>query len=184
MRRLDTRFPWLFPTVLILLSCFVLGFVWVSEFFGEYFRFFGNGNLAPCHLCIVQRYPYGLILILAIASILVSNRAFVRTFLLSLIALVLIFGTYVASFHTGVEYGWWTAGSSCSTQLTLLDLTQPLTIPAQSPTHLPPPNCSDAAWRFPGSRGLSMAGYNTLLSSGLAMVTAALVFANLKACRV
>ncbi len=175
---LDARLPWLLPTLLAVASLVILGIAWISELYGENLRLFGNQNLAPCQLCIVQRYPYALLVVLGLAAILLSRQALERTLLLCVIAIVLVFGSYVAGFHLGVEYGWWTAGSACSAPAAPLDPRQEVFVLSQAGP--PPPNCSDAAWRFPGERGLSMAGYNFILSTGLAVGVGVLALASLQ----
>lgn len=167
---LDAQRPWLLPLLLALLSAAVLGLAWLSELYGANLRLFGNQNLRPCPLCLVQRYPYALLVGLALAASLLSHRDRERTLLLSIMVLVLVFGAFVSAFHVGVEYGWWTAGAGCSAPLEPL---QPLgdqdTFILSAQTGPPMPSCSDAAWRFPSDQGLSMAGYNFLLSTGLAL---------------
>ncbi len=175
---LDARLPWLLPTLLALVSIVILGIAWISELYGANLRLFGNQNLAPCQLCIVQRYPYALIVVLGAAATLLSRQAMERTLLLCVIAIVLVFGSYVSGFHIGVEYGWWTAGSACSAHVAPLDLTQEVFV--LSVGGPPPPNCSDAAWRFPGEQGLSMAGYNFILSTGMAAGVSVLALASLQ----
>ena len=164
--QIDARLPWLLPALLSLVAIFVLSIAWISELYGANLQLFDNRNLNPCQLCIVQRYPYALIVVLGSAAILLSNRAMERTLLLSVISIVLVFGSYVSGFHIGVEYGWWTAGSACSAPIVPLDLSQEVF--TLSTDGAPPPNCSDAAWRFPGDNGLSMAGYNFILSTVMA----------------
>jgi len=163
---LDARVPWLLPALLCLAACLVLGTAWLSELYGANLQLFDNRNLDPCQLCIVQRYPYALIVVLGAAGVLLSQQAMERTLLLSVIAVVLVFGSYVSGFHIGVEYGWWTAGSACSAPLETPEFTDTLVLSPQDGP--PPPNCSDAAWRFPGEQGLSMAGYNFILSTAMA----------------
>ncbi|MGB0717966.1 MAG: disulfide bond formation protein B, partial [Alphaproteobacteria bacterium] len=109
--QIDARLPWLLPALLSLVAIFVLSIAWISELYGANLQLFDNRNLNPCQLCIVQRYPYALIVVLGAAATLLSNRAMERTLLLSVISIVLVFGSYVSGFHIGVEYGWWTAGS-------------------------------------------------------------------------
>ena len=176
----DMSAPWALPLALALISGIVLGIALISEFYGSYLRIFGNQNLIPCNLCILQRYPHALVMVLGLIAALFSAHAVARTGLLCLIALVLISGAYVSGFHIGVEYGWWTAGSTCSTPIVPLDLSQGFVLPVQTPDMPLQPGCSDPAWRFPGARGLSMAGYNFLLSSFLALGASLAALASLQ----
>ena len=177
--RLDAHLPWLLPALLVLASGLILGTAWISELYGSNLKLFENRNLDPCQLCIVQRYPYALIVVLGAAAILFANQAMERTLLLGVIAVVLVFGSYVSGFHIGVEYEWWTAGSACSAPIVPLEFEDSITLSEQTLDMRPPPNCSDAAWRFPGENGLSMAGYNFLISSAMAIGTTVFALASL-----
>jgi len=179
--RLDDNLPWLLPALLTLAATLILGTAWVSELYGANLRIFENRNLDPCQLCIVQRYPYALLVVLGAAGVLLSRQAMERTLLLSVMAVVLVFGSYVSGFHVGVEYGWWMAGGTCTGGGSVaFDLSEQLVL-SSDPINLPAPaNCSEAAWRFPGENGLSMAGYNFLLSTGLAIGTMVFAFASLR----
>lgn len=176
---IDARLPWLLPALLVLAAGMILGTAWISELYGENLRIFENTNLDPCQLCIVQRYPYALIVVLGAAAAVLSHQAMERTLLLGIITLVLVFGTYVSGFHVGVEYEWWTAGSACEQGVTAIDPNFEF-IELATDTIRPPPNCSEAAWRFPRDTGLSMAGFNFFISLAMALGTGLFALASLK----
>ena len=112
--RLDENLPWLLPALLLIAASLILGVAWLSELYGANLRVFGNRNLEPCQLCIVQRYPYALIMALSLAGLMLARQEMERSLLLSVMAVVLFFGAYVSGFHVGVEQGWWPAGDTCS----------------------------------------------------------------------
>jgi len=177
---LDARLPWLLPALLVLAAGMILGTAWISELYGENLRLFENTNLDPCQLCIVQRYPYALIVVLGMAAVLLSHQAMERTLLLGIVALVLVFGSYVSGFHIGVEYGWWSAGSACSAPIEAAVFDDFIELTDDPLNMRPPPNCSDAAWRFPRDNGLSMAGFNFFISTAMAIGVTAFALASLK----
>lgn len=95
-----------------------------------------------------------------------ANRKLEIGLLLGVLAMILIFGTLFALHHMGVEYRFWQGSPSCSGGLSL-------EVPEQGAIVLggssaPVPDCRDATWRFPGSAGLSMAGWNFFISGAMA----------------
>ncbi|MEM0929438.1 MAG: disulfide bond formation protein B [Pseudomonadota bacterium] len=127
------------------------------------------GGLPPCPLCLDQREAHwaaaaagGLTLILA--RIGTGQRTMASA--LGALTLLYIFSTGLAGYHAGVEWGFWPGPATCSSAGTAdlassADLLASLSGPADSPS------CSDAAWRM---AGISMAGYNSLISAGLAVI--------------
>lgn len=130
-------------------------------------------GLAPCALCLHQREAYWIAAALAALALLVrrmdgaemANRA-----LNLLLTFAFIGGAIVAGFHMGVEYKWWPGLPSCtgvssnSVPTDLLGaLSQPINVVA----------CDEAAWIF---LGLSMAGWNMLISLKLAIYSGLSVF--------
>jgi len=95
-----------------------------------------------------------------------------RRFLAALdimIGLVFVTGAIVAAFHTGVEYGWWEAPAGCaagqavsSEDILHGDLLDGMETPTATVS------CTTAVWHL---FGLSMAGWNGLISAGLSGVS-------------
>src|SRR5216683_1296045 len=85
---------------------------------------------------------------------------------LGVIALAMLLNSGLALFHAGVEWKWWPGPQECSGPLT--DLTAGGDL-LSSLTNLTIVRCDEAAWRF---LGLSLAGYNVLISLALAAVAA------------
>lgn len=173
---LDEALPRLLPLLLVAIAIAILGTAWLSELYGDNLQIFGNRKLDPCQLCIVQRYPYALTVVLGAAAALLARQAMERTLILGVIAVVMVFGTFVSGFHVGVEYGWWPAGSTCSGG-SELNFEDSIVLGQQIE---PPVNCSDAAWRYPGENGLSMAAYNFILSLGLAVAVSIAAMASVR----
>ncbi|WP_299149970.1 disulfide bond formation protein B [uncultured Tateyamaria sp.] len=121
------------------------------------FAFQHLGGLAPCKMCIWQRYPHVVAILLGAAALFVPLPT-----LLALGALAALATAGIGGYHVGVEQGWWEGPSSCSSGAVggvdanaLFDqiMAAPLI------------RCDDIAWQF---AGLSMAGWNMVLSLVLA----------------
>jgi disulfide bond formation protein DsbB len=115
-------------------------------------------GLEPCVLCVYQRWPWvAAILLGAIAFGLGANRT-----VLLLAVLALLTGAGIGVFHVGVEQHWWTGTSACGGQggaaQTVEELKRQLLATKVA-------RCDQVAWSL---FGISMAGYNVLLSAGLA----------------
>ena len=118
------------------------------------------GGLPPCHLCILQRWPY----VALIALGLIGSRWYSRP-LLGVATLVLLGGAGLAAYHVGIEQGWWALPASCvagGTAATVEDLKRLL---AEAP-----PACDQVSFAF---LGLTLAGWNFVLSLLLAAFTLA-----------
>lgn len=121
---------------------------------------------APCRMCIWQRWPH--VAAAGLAVLLIGNWRFlpapVRAGTAALGALAALGAAGLGVFHMGVERGWWPGPASCAgagTDLTGLaggDLLDFSAAPALV-------RCDEVAWSL---GGLSMAGWNALLSLGLA----------------
>ena len=123
------------------------------------FAFQHLGGLAPCKMCLWQRWPHA-------AAVLVGALALWRPARgLAVAGAVAALSTAaIGLYHTGVERAWWQGPDSCSSAATaglsakeLMDqiLTAPLV------------RCDEVAWAF---AGLSMASWNAVLALALALI--------------
>ena len=121
------------------------------------FAFQYLGGLAPCHLCLLQRWPHAIAVALGLLVLAWPRRA-----LALVAALVVLVGTGIAVYHVGVERAWWAGPTSCTAPApaaqsagALLDqiLATPVVL------------CDQVAWSL---WGVSMAGWNAILSLGIA----------------
>jgi disulfide bond formation protein DsbB len=143
------------PLLLLLASIAVL----VAVFLFQYL-----GGLAPCELCLYQRYPYGAtILLAALALLLPAGRA--TGALLLLCGFVFLAGAGIALFHVGIEQHWWQGLAACSAPANQADAHSLEALRAQIMA-TPVVRCDKIAWSL---FGISMAGYNLLLSLALAL---------------
>lgn len=122
------------------------------------FAFQHIGGLAPCALCLWQRWPHAAAVAVLILALLVPNR-----WILALGALAALATAGIGGFHMGVEYGWWEGLQSCSggsiAGVSVEDLLNPNAAVAA------PVRCDAVPWSL---LGLSMAGWNMVISLGLA----------------
>ncbi|EAP76093.1 disulfide bond formation protein B [Roseovarius nubinhibens] len=121
------------------------------------FGFQHLGGLPPCKLCIWQRYPHALAVLIGVAAVAIRGR------LLPLLGLAAALTTAgVGLYHTGVERGWWEGPTTCTSSgtsgLSADDLFDKIMT-------APVVRCDDVAWEL---LGLSMASWNGILSLGLA----------------
>ena len=116
------------------------------------------GGLAPCKMCLWQRWPH-------IGAVAVGVLAYGvhRAELAVVGALLAASSGVIGIYHTGVERGWWQGPSTCSGGSE---------IGAMSPEDLlaeimeaPLVRCDEVAWQM---LGLSMASWNALISFALA----------------
>ena len=116
-------------------------------------------GLAPCALCIWQRYGLGIGIAGAVMAALSPGRAGRVTFG-TLAVLGFVFEAGAAIFHTGVERKWWEGLSTC-TGGAMPTTYDPAAISAATPV----PRCDEISWEF---LGLSMANWNIALALGFA----------------
>ena len=133
---------------------------------GAWFFQYGLG-LKPCPLCLEQRYAYYLAIPLGALVALAAARGASRPLLvigLVIVALAALGNAGLGVYHAGVEWQWWAGPQDCSGPLE--DIGGNLRSRLESINVV---RCDEAAWRF---LGLSLAGYNALVSALLAAVAA------------
>lgn len=121
-------------------------------------------GLAPCPLCLQQRWPYYLTIPLAVLVAVAARRGAPRRVLvggLLVIALVLLWGAGLGVYHAGVEWHWWPGPQDCAGVGFTGGGAGGLLQQMQNARVV---RCDEAAWRF---LGLSLAGWNVLIALGL-----------------
>ncbi len=125
-------------------------------------------GIVPCPLCLEQRYAYYLIIPLAVLIAIAASRRASRNLLVLAfaIAAVAAFANAVLGvYHSGVEWGFWQGPTDCTGPLLNLDSGSLL----ESIKTVKVIRCDEVQWRF---LGLSLAGYNVLISLAMAAVAA------------
>jgi disulfide bond formation protein DsbB len=126
------------------------------------------GKLAPCLLCLKQREVYWVTGTAALIAVILSRTAWaakVRKPLILLIGLGFLYGAGLATYHAGAEWKWWPGPAACAAggAASADDLVAML-----KGAKIAAPSCDKAVWIF---LGLSMAGWNALISLGLAIAS-------------
>lgn len=116
---------------------------------------------APCPLCLKQRWAYyAAIPLAAVAALLAANPGPGLRGLFLLLALLWTGSAVFGAYHAGVEWKFWPGPTTCGGDITvgLPDLSRPVV------------SCDEAAIRI---LGLSLAGWNAVISVGLAALAMA-----------
>jgi disulfide bond formation protein DsbB len=124
-------------------------------------------DIKPCPLCLEQRYAYYAIVPLSALLALAASRGGPRGVLMAGLAIILLAAlanAVLGSYHAGVEWGFWKGPTDCTGPLVdfgkagnLLDQLDKVKVI----------RCDEVQWRF---LGLSLAGYNVLISLLMAAV--------------
>jgi disulfide bond formation protein DsbB len=139
-----------------LASTAVLGIAFGSEIWAE---------LVPCALCLVERWPYRIVIVLGLIAAIAPKRA-AKPLLLA-IALCLLADVAIGAVHVGVENKWWPSplpecaapklhGGSAADWL-------------KSMPAAPSKSCEDPTYLI-AFLPLSMAAMNMLFSLGLSLL--------------
>jgi disulfide bond formation protein DsbB len=114
------------------------------------------GGLHPCEMCYWQRWPHGFAIIAAAAAFYYAAPTSNARILTALAALAIALSGAIGVFHAGVELGWWEGLTRCTAEggLSLDDLLS-----------APLVRCDQVQWDF---LGISMAGWNAIISLGAA----------------
>ena len=117
------------------------------------------GGLAPCHLCLLQRWPHAAAVVIGLLALAWPWRWFCAGGALAALTTAAI-GVY----HSGVERHWWEGPTTCTAG----------SIAGLKPDELlsqilatPVVRCDELGWTL---LGLSMANLNVVLSLGLALI--------------
>ena len=121
------------------------------------------GNMFPCELCLRQRDVYWAAVAMALTGLVLWRLKPQRRFLVALnvlLGMVFLTGTIVAGYHVAVEWGIFETGCAAGgpvdvSKISMEDLNAPMVVG----------NCGEVPWSM---LGISMAGWNALISAGLA----------------
>ena len=130
------------------------------------------GGLEPCILCLRQREIYWAALAVGLIGYAGARLAkappWTNRAAAALLAAVFLLGAGVAAYHAGAEWKWWPGPAACGAGsgqgASAADMTALL-----GGAKIAAPRCDEAAWVF---LGLSMAGWNVLISLLLAGLSA------------
>jgi disulfide bond formation protein DsbB len=123
-------------------------------------------GLKPCPLCLEQRLAYYVAIPLAALVVLgvsVNSSRKVQIAALVVIAGVMGWNAGLGVYHAGVEWQWWKGPQDCSGAIESFGSAGGLLNQIQSTSVV---RCDQIPWSF---LGLSLAGYNALISAALAL---------------
>lgn len=123
-------------------------------------------HLLPCDLCLFQRIPFAINILLGMAAYFIPQRA---TLLTTLMGFSFWVNSGIALFHSGVERKWWIWNSGCTTP----DMSGPIEDVISRINATAVVRCDEIPWSL---FGLSMANYNVMLCFGLGAICLAYVY--------
>ena len=147
--QLSTR---VFAGFVLAASAVVLGTALLSQYWG---------GLAPCELCLLQRWPWSIAIVVALVAVMVGSRP-ALPWLALLLALVFAASIAFAGYHVAVEQHWIAGPTACTGSApgatSLEEMRRQILGSA-------PVRCDQPAWSL---LGVSMAGWNLVASLGMA----------------
>jgi len=126
-------------------------------------------GLMPCPLCLEQRIVYHVVIPLSLLmAIAAASRAPPKLLAVGFVAIIVaaLCNVVLGGYHAGVEWHLWAGPTDCTGPLTDLKAGGPLLSQLQSVQVV---RCDEAPWRL---LGVSLAGYNALISLILAAIAA------------
>lgn len=126
-------------------------------------------EILPCPLCLEQRYAYYLAIPLGGLTALAARSGAPRPLLLAglaILALATLANAGLGTYHAGVEWGFWKGPTDCSGPVANLGSAADLLSKLDTVKVV---RCDEVQWRF---LGLSLAGYNALISLLMAAIAA------------
>ena len=126
-------------------------------------------EILPCPLCLEQRYAYYLAVPLGLLVAFAASREAPRPVLLAglaLLALAALANAGLGTYHAGVEWKFWQGPTDCTGPVGNLGSAGNLLERLDTVKVI---RCDEVQWRF---LGLSLAGYNVLISLLMASVAA------------
>ena len=139
----------------LFISILVLLIVYYLEFFQ---------GITPCQLCIYQRLPYFIIILLAASFLLIKNQNLKK---ITFIFYIFIFASSLTMsvHHFGVENSFWNALTNCESYSKTLSNSNDLKEYLLNKDYV---SCSDVSFKF---LGISLAGYNVIISFILLVIS-------------
>ena len=134
-------------SIIFFFSVFSLLFVFILQY--EY-------GIIPCKLCIWQRLPHFLNILIVLK---ILSSVFIPSYLFLLGLLNMIVAFFLAGYHYGLEQNLWNNVFSCGGNLDIKDLSTEELL--KNLTNTPITNCELEAWNF---LNLSLSGWNMIIT--------------------
>jgi len=126
-------------------------------------------DIRPCPLCLEQRYAYYLAIPLGALIALAAARGAPRAVIyagLAILAIAALANAWLGAYHAGVEWGFWQGPTDCTGPIGNLGSAGNLLERLERVKVI---RCDEVQWRL---LGLSLAGYNFLISLLMAAIAA------------
>ena len=136
----------LYLKIIFLLSFIAL----ISAFFIEYVL-----GHQPCNLCLIERIPYGLSIMIIMLIFLIKKN---QKFLVLLLVLTFIFSFAISFYHYGIEQGFFQESSICGVKNLTESFTKEDLLKQLSEKTI---SCKDVTFRI---FGLSLTSINIVIS--------------------
>lgn len=121
-------------------------------------------DLYPCEMCWWQRWPHFAAVALGALAYVLRGQA---RLLVALAALAILVSGLIGAFHAGVEYGWWEGFTTCTANVGASGGD-----PLEAILGAPIIRCDQVQWEL---FGISLAGFNFLISAAAAVLIAVLL---------
>jgi disulfide bond formation protein DsbB len=152
-----------FPIFVLVTSSVVMAVVLASQYWG---------GLAPCELCLTERWPWDVAIVIAFVAAMAGSRAALPWVAL-LLTIAFMVGSGIALYHVGVEQHWFAGPSAC----TAAGAPDTLAALKAQLMHQQPVRCDEPAWTL---YGVSLAGWNLLASLVMAALCIRCVWGSAK----
>ena len=129
----------------------------VSAFYIEYYL-----GYQPCNLCLIERIPYGLSIILIITNFIIKKN---QKFFILLLALIFVFSFGISVYHFGIEQGFFQESAVCGLKNTSEIISKEEILKQLSEKSI---SCKDVTFRI---FGLSLTTINIALSFFLILLS-------------
>ena len=152
----------------VLVAALAIAFIAADTLAGAWFFEFVL-DIRPCPLCLEQRYAYYLAVPLGLVVAFAASRGAPRPVLLAglaILALAAFANAGLGAYHAGVEWQFWQGPTDCSGPVANLGSAGTLLQRLDTEKVI---RCDEVQWRF---LGLSLAGYNVLISLAMAGIAA------------
>jgi disulfide bond formation protein DsbB len=124
-------------------------------------------DIRPCPLCLEQRYAYYLAIPLGALVAFAATKDTPRSVLLAglaILAAAALGNAWLGAYHAGVEWKFWQGPTDCSGPVVNFGSAGNLLERLETTKVI---RCDEVQWRF---LGLSLAGYNVLISLAMAAI--------------
>ena len=143
---------------LAVLSAASLGMAFIAQFVFD---------LKPCNLCLIQRWPFVIIIAFGLIGYFLTNKPKIASLIMGLIGITFITNSVIAFYHSGVERHWWKSALEGCNVPKLEGSSEDILKQIQSITEAV--RCDEIPWADP-ILGLSMANYNVAFCLGLGLI--------------